>query len=160
MSRGPPFLADEMLGKLARDLRALGYDAAYARDVEDDELLARARETGRLLLTRDTRLADRAGEACHRVEARDPAVQLDRLADALDLTPDPEAFLTRCLACNAVLEETRAPDEVPDDVEDRPHWRCPGCERVYWLGSHATAMLDRLGHLLPETPPLLRDEGR
>jgi uncharacterized protein with PIN domain len=35
-------LADGMLGRLARWLRALGYDTVYAPDTDDTELLRRA----------------------------------------------------------------------------------------------------------------------
>lgn len=56
---GPPrFLADAMLGRLATWLRILGYDAEYSR-AKDDVLLCRAREEGRILLTRDSGLLRR-----------------------------------------------------------------------------------------------------
>lgn len=151
---GPRFLADEMLGKLARDLRALGYDAAYVRDVTDDEVLEQAVDEDRRLLTRDVHLAERAGERAVLLESRDPAEQVRRVVDVLDLEPAAERFLSRCLACNAELEATRAPDEVPEDVREAPHWRCPGCGNLYWRGSHADDMLDRLGDLLDGTPPM------
>lgn len=149
-AEAPRLLADEMLGKLARELRALGYDIEYARDVDDDALLERAREAGRRLVTRDRQLADRAGPDAVLLESRQPARQLAALVDRLDLEPAAEAFLSRCLECNAELERARAPGRVPDDVEGDPHWRCPGCERVYWRGTHAADMLERLGGHLPD----------
>jgi len=54
----PRFLADAMLGRLARWLRILGYDVEYFPG-EDDELVHQARREGRILLTRDTRLVRR-----------------------------------------------------------------------------------------------------
>lgn len=140
----PRFVVDEMLGKLARELRALGYDVVYMRHVDDDEVLERALTEDRRLLTRDTQLADRAGEHAYHVRARDPADQLEDLVAALDLAPAREAFLSRCLECNTPIEATTARDEVPDAVEDRQHWRCPDCGKVYWLGTHAIDMLERL----------------
>jgi len=59
----PRFIADCMLGKLARWLRVLGYDAAYERRISDDDLVRRARSEGRILLTRDTRLVRRRRSA-------------------------------------------------------------------------------------------------
>ncbi|MBI3006700.1 MAG: DUF5615 family PIN-like protein, partial [candidate division NC10 bacterium] len=50
------FLADAMVGRLAKWLRALGYDTLYYRDGDDEALLATAAAEGRVLLTRDTRL--------------------------------------------------------------------------------------------------------
>lgn len=155
----PRFLADAMVGKLARNLRALGYDAAYHRDADDDELLAKMRQDERVLLTRDTRLADRGGDQALLLVSRDPMEQLEATLDELDLAPDPDRFLTRCLDCNADLFPTHAPDEVPRDVEDEQHWECPVCSKTYWIGTHAKDMHDRLGHLLDDTPALLDPEG-
>lgn len=148
MTHEPRFLCDEMLGKLARDLRTLGYDAAYAKHVEDDRLLERARGDDRWLVTRDVELADRAGDAGLLVRSRDPEEQLAYVLQTLGLRPDRERFLTRCLECNTELEPTDASGEVPETVEDRQHWRCPGCGKVYWLGTHARDMLARLGRFL------------
>jgi len=57
----PRFLADEMLGSLARWLRIMGYDTEYARGMSDSDILARSRVEGRIVLTRDRQLAERAG---------------------------------------------------------------------------------------------------
>src|SRR5207245_5307383 len=53
----PRFVADVMLGRLARWLRALGYDTAYVRDASDRQLLGLALREDRRLLTRDVALA-------------------------------------------------------------------------------------------------------
>lgn len=151
------FLLDAMLGKLARDLRALGYDAAYENDAEDDALLERARRSDRLLITRDVALADEARDDGVLLEHRDPAVQLANLVEHLELEPDPEAFLSRCLDCNEPLQEAHVPKALPPDREGAPHWSCPGCGNVYWIGTHAHAMLDRLAPYFDETPSLLQD---
>lgn len=146
------FVLDAMLGKLARDLRALGYDAAYRNDAEDEALLRHAQEEERFLVTRDEHLAKRAGEQGILLRTRDPEVQRANLARALDLRPDPERFLSRCLECNRALEETHQPDALPADMEGARHWTCPACERVYWIGTHAKDMLDRFEPYLKETP--------
>lgn len=147
------FVADEMLGKLAREMRALGYDVTYLKHVDDDEVLETARSEDRVLLTRDRTLADRAGDDALLIETRDPQGQLDHVLDQLDLSPDRSRFLSRCLDCNTELETTDAPEAVPDGVEDRQHWRCPNCGKIYWLGTHAKDMLDRFGPYLPEDRP-------
>ena len=49
------FVADGHLGKLARDLRLLGFDVIYDRDTSDSDLAA-ACSDDRALLTRDRRL--------------------------------------------------------------------------------------------------------
>lgn len=154
MSGAERFLMDEMLGKLARELRALGYDAAYAHGSGDDRILARAEREDRLLVTRDRQLADRAGSTALLLETRDPGEQLAAVLDRRELSPSARAFLSRCLECNEPLEATDEPEEVPDGVEDEPLWRCPSCDRVYWPGTHARDMLDRLGEHLPSDADL------
>jgi hypothetical protein len=54
--REPRFIADGHLGKLARHLRLLGFDAAYLRDAPDEEIAARAAADRRIVLTRDVGL--------------------------------------------------------------------------------------------------------
>ena len=56
-STEPRFLADRMLGKLARWLRILGFDTEYADDTRDVEIVQRAAEESRILLTRDRELS-------------------------------------------------------------------------------------------------------
>jgi len=55
----PKFIADVMLGKLARWLRILGYDVAYDPNADDEALVQRAVNEGRILLTKDRRLVER-----------------------------------------------------------------------------------------------------
>ena len=54
----PRFVADAMLGRLARWLRTLGYDTACDDAIPDAELVRRAFEEGRHILTGDRRLFD------------------------------------------------------------------------------------------------------
>ncbi len=53
------FLADSMVGKLARWLRLLGHDVRYERCLEDSLLVTDAAEEGRVVLTRDRKLVER-----------------------------------------------------------------------------------------------------
>jgi uncharacterized protein with PIN domain len=141
------FVADVMLGKLARWLRALGYDTLYFRDAADSRLLGIALREDRRLLTRDTALAARAGLAGLLVRADGLDEQLREVMAACGLSA--RAPLSRCLECNGVL----APRD-PADVRDRvpPYtlathtefWECQGCRRVFWPGSHARGILERL----------------
>lgn len=146
---GPPrFLADEMLGRLARWLRLLGYDVAYIMDVGDDALLHRARLEQRQLLTRDRELAHRAREnpGSLYVPEHDPEAQVRHVLQHYGLDPDPTRVMSRCSKCNAPLE-TATPDEVRPHVPEgvRHHdrfWRCTGCHQIYWPGTHADRIRD------------------
>ncbi|MDX1610834.1 MAG: Mut7-C RNAse domain-containing protein [Candidatus Thermoplasmatota archaeon] len=154
MTQPPRILCDEMLGKLARDLRALGYDTAYMQDVADDELLTQASSEDRWLITRDRLLAERAGEQGILLSSLDPAEQLEDVVDQLRLKPSPKGFLSRCILCNRSLEPGPGPDpQVPSDVDPEGLVHCPACARTYWEGTHVEDMRDRLGHVLGRSEP-------
>ncbi len=144
------FIADCMLGKLARWLRAVGYDAAYERSITDDALIARARSEDRILLTRDTRLVKRRALPPHLlVQSSHPPAQLRETIEAFGLEVDPSILLTRCLLCNAATRDiprVEARDEVPPYVfrTQRRFARCPQCRRIYWRATHVAGMLDWL----------------
>src|SRR2546423_10989928 len=68
-SMKPRFLADCNVGRLARWLRALGYDAAYHTHIEDAALVREAAAENRVLLTRDRDLLKRRVIAAGTVRA-------------------------------------------------------------------------------------------
>jgi uncharacterized protein len=149
------FLADSNVGRLARWLRAYGYDAAYAPHVDDRHLIARALAEGRVVLTRDVDLMRRRVVAHGTVRA--VLLRSDRVGDQLsqvvaELGLGGARALTRCLECNVELEG-RLMSEVSDRLP--PYVRatqtrfseCPRCGRVYWPGTHWQHMRERLGAL-------------
>lgn len=149
----PRFVADAMLGRLARWLRALGFDTLYCRDAPDRRLLAVALADRRRLLTRDAALARRAREAGLLVRAETLDAQIQEVAAACGLAG--RRALSRCLECNGLLAVT-APEAVRDRVPPytfatrREFWTCSGCRRVFWAGTHVTGIRRRL-------EPYLRD---
>jgi hypothetical protein len=141
------FVADVMLGRLARWLRALGYDTLYFRDAADSRLLGIALREQRRLLTRDARLATRAGPQALLVSAEDVDAQLREVVVRCGLRS--RAPLSRCLECNSTLAR-REPDAVrervpPYTLATQPaFWECEGCRRVFWAGTHARGILSRI----------------
>jgi uncharacterized protein with PIN domain len=141
------FVADVMLGRLARWLRALGYDTLYFRDAPDRRLLAVALAERRRLLTRDAALARRAREAGLLVRAEQLDAQIREVAAALRLRPG--RALSRCLECNGRLLPVE-PEAVRHRVPPytfatrREFLTCPGCDRVYWSGTHVAGIRRRL----------------
>ncbi len=143
-----------MLGRLAKWLRALGFDVAYDRRIADDALIARAWREGRTILTRDRALAGRralreTGAACILIESPDPDEQLAELVRSHGLQPDPARLLTRCLRCNeptsGVTPESVATEVPPYVLATQTGFsRCPACGRVYWKATHVEGLLDRL----------------
>ena len=143
------FVADRMLGKLARWLRVLGYDTEYLGGA-GDEAIRRGLDEGRVFLTRNRRARPwlKFGRVVM-IKADDPREQLQEVVRQLRLPLAPEALLNRCLRCNRPLV-TVGKEEVRGDVPDyiwQTHAefrRCHGCRRVYWSGSHAENMRHRL----------------
>lgn len=144
----PRFVADAMLGRLARWLRLLGFDVIYRRDVDDVELARIATRDARVLLSRDRGLlARRIVRRGLLVTDADTGTQLRQVLEAFDLRPDPARRHTVCPACNGRLREAD-PEALAGRVPPfvlRHHRRfaeCPSCGRVYWEGTK-TALEDR-----------------
>jgi uncharacterized protein len=147
----PPggFLLDVGLGALARRLRLLGLDAVWSNDADDPELVARAVVEDRVLLTQDRGLLmRRALPHGALVRGARPDAQLADVVDRFAPSPAP---LTRCPACNGVLQDV-AKEEVAGQLQPgtrrsyEEFSRCASCGRVYWRGAHAAridALLDR-----------------
>ncbi len=157
---GPPpraplrLAADAMLGRLARWLRTLGIDTHFDPEVDDAELVRRAAEEGRIVLTRDRRLLEDWRVRGYRVRSEEPLEQLAEVVSALGL-PRPTELFTRCRVCNAELAPAAAEDiadRLPPAVRRLSHSfrRCPGCDRIYWEGSHTARMRETLARVLEE----------
>ncbi len=139
------FVADMMLGKLARWMRVLGYDVLYLNPVDDTTLLNIAREENRILITRDTRLIKRRGVGEHLlILNNDPMEQLKEVVRLYP--PVSERMLSRCIRCNAPLipavrEDVR--DKIPEYVylTSSQFGRCSECGRVFWPGTHYHQMV-------------------
>jgi uncharacterized protein with PIN domain len=144
--RKPPrapltFILDVHLGKLARRLRLLGIDAAYRNDLDDWEIVGRAREQERIILTRDRGLL-RIGAVIHGawIRATDPELQVTEVLARFDLARAASPF-TRCIECNGRLGRADADAiarQVPADVQRHcaVFGACESCGRIYWPGSH------------------------
>ena len=136
----PKFAIDCMLGKLARKLRILGFDAVYYRKIDDDRLIEVAASQERILLTRDTPLAERFRPSLL-VESEDPLIQTKEVIEKLHLDPDPSALMSRCLVCNGRLMEVDRESvrgSVPPYVfrTQKRFSRCPDCQRIFWKATH------------------------
>lgn len=155
--RNSRFVLDVHLGKLARDLRMLGFDTDYAPDRDDPELAEISVSEGRILLTRDRGLLKRKiithGLYVH---SDNPELQLKEILIKLDLSGQ-IAPLTRCLCCNGVLkrlegaELERLRSDIPPKVQERQdeYSFCPACDKVFWKGDHFTSMMERIRDLCP-----------
>jgi len=156
MADTPKFIVDCNVGKLARWLRLMGYDACFFDGEDDSELVAIAKTEGRVILSRDARIMKRRLITSGRIKAvlidsDQPERQIRQVIDTLGLDSRFKPF-TVCLECNQPLVE-RAKDEVAELVppyvfKTQNYFRqCPACKRIYWRGTHWQAMTKRLESL-------------
>lgn len=148
----PRFVADAMLGRLARWLRLLGFDCVYDAEAGDDEVVRRALDEGRILLTRDRSLPEEwwIQDVCV-LRAERPDDQLVEVVERLGLR-DRLRPLTRCSECNGPLRplpRESARGRVPEGVLAREErfWECADCGHVYWQGSHADRIREVVARL-------------
>lgn len=139
------FLCDQNLGRLARWLRIMGFDAEYMRGW-DRKRIEQARSSGRILLTRRRSFVSQEG--CIVIESDHLAEQIAQLDQALNLEEKVQPF-SRCSICNLPLKYVKA-DEVKNQVPEyvfATHGkfaRCPRCSRIYWKGTHPARFMESL----------------
>ena len=148
------FVADGHLGKLARDLRLLGFDVTYAPEASDSSLAASCADD-RALLTRDRRLL------MHKIvrhgycpRSHNPNEQITEVIRRFNLADLVKPF-TRCIQCNGLLEHVDKADvfeqlEPFTKVYYNHFRRCTACGKIYWPGSHfekLQARIDRIRNL-------------
>ncbi len=139
------FIADVMLGRLAKRMRLLGFDVLYERTLNDNEIIRLSLEQDRVILTRDTALAERPLASNHVFISHDALQEQVRqilVACSRERMPPP---LTRCSLCNEPLQEISRRDAkylVPAyvyETHDR-FLHCAACGRMYWIGTHVQKM--------------------
>jgi len=147
------FLADAMLGRLARWLRLLGFDTAYDPGVSDEEIARRSLVEGRHVLTRDRALPEEWTVArCTVLDTDDVEAQLRQILERYRLEGRIRLF-TRCVRCNGSLRPASS-EEVRPLVPPRVAQlhdvfvRCAHCGRIYWEGSHTRRIRARLARIL------------
>ena len=155
------FVVDVHLGTLARNLRLLGFDTVWQRDLPDEAIIDIADRDRRIILTRDMGIL-KNGRVTHGywLRATDPAKQLEEVIAALDLAGSIDAY-TRCMECNGLLapiSRMEAAPAVPLQVflVYREFKRCKCCGRTYWRGSHLRRLdkvVERARTSGPRRPP-------
>ncbi|HSW39110.1 MAG TPA: Mut7-C RNAse domain-containing protein [Acidobacteriota bacterium] len=143
------FVADVMLGRLAKWLRIAGFDVLYSNRFTDDELIETALREDRVLLSRDTRLLIRKPvEKFLFLESQEIRKQIEQVFASLRIRTL-DSFLKRCPSCNDLLVETEKEsvrNSVPVFVyKTQPAFKsCPGCGKIFWAGTHRTLLMRTL----------------
>ena len=151
----PRFLIDLNVGRLAKWLRAMGYDSLFLPDADDGELLRVAGAQDRVLITKDRYIMERSVVTSGRVKVflvrtDDFREQLRRLTEEFGL--DTSNGFSRCMECNAgfkPIARESVRDRVPEFVfrtQDQ-FLVCPGCNKVYWRGTHWRNMREELSRI-------------
>lgn len=154
--RDTKFILDVNLGKLAKYLRFLGFDAYYGNTLDDSEIINIAGLEHRIILTKDLGLlknkAVTHGFWIRSVHVRE---QLREVIEKLDIREQVRPF-TRCAHCNGKLAVVSR-ESVLERLEPRTKRyfsefrQCPDCGKVYWKGSHFKRMQKILDEIL-KTP--------
>jgi len=147
------FIADRTLGKLVKELRMLGFDTIYFRIDDTHQLFHLAREEGRTILTRDTKLLPKRPEDRVITITEDkPSLQIKGLIREGHISVENDNLFSRCLLCNVILDgitREEAEGKVPDFIfhQQKEFYRCPQCGRIYWPGTHHKNMKNKLKEL-------------
>lgn len=142
-----------MLGKLAKWLKILGFDAIFFSKIEDEELMAIAGRENRILLTRDTGIIERSRKVeTFFIDSESWREQVKQVLDYFDLWEDVKPN-SRCIECNSLLKEIskkRAKNLVTPFVYTTADTfaLCPGCGRIFWRGTHFKDMEFKISELL------------
>jgi len=145
------FIADNMLGKLSKWLRFLGYDTLYPKTIDDKELVKLSRSEDRILLTRDKELVKMKNLKALYIKSEKLDEQLKQIIKEFDLKMSSDIF-TRCPECNYILAEVDKSllnGKVPEGVLQRQDmfWLCEKCSRYYWQGTHYLKINSKLEEL-------------
>lgn len=159
------FVADSMLGSIARKLRIFGFDTLYVKNAEDSEILKIGMSQGRVILTADREFFKRI------VKAGTPGVLVAGKGEVEDLvhilsknrirSAEAGRIGSRCSICNGLLAPKSTGSvkgSVPEKVaaSHQAFFQCMECNKVYWEGSH----LRRIRALGKRIDSLLDDSVR
>jgi uncharacterized protein with PIN domain len=151
------FVADGHLGSLTRNLRLFGFDVAYSKSADDRQLLEIMAAENRALLTRDRRLLMHAivrhGYYPRSQNSDEQTIEVLRRFDLSDLI----APFTRCLRCNAALQNAAKADVIEKlepltKIYYDQFRRCPDCKQIYWPGSHFAKLQKRIEEIRSRIP--------
>lgn len=146
------FIADGMVGGLARWLRLIGYDTLYFNTSRKIELIRESEKQRRIILTKDRRLKEEYPEIVYYVKGENTFQQFKEVVKEFNLEIKEENLFTICSICNKKLERVekeKIKDRVPEYVyQTKEEFSiCPECKRIYWEGDHCKYIREKLKNL-------------
>jgi uncharacterized protein len=142
------FLIDSTLGKLARWLKIMGFNAHYQSVYINGEI-EKLLNDGRILLTKDHKLKDRLTPSIL-INYNNIKDQLMELRNPGFLPVDRKYWFRRCIDCNILLHNVQTKNvrgRIPDYIIHQNAGKikfCPKCKRYFWPGSHRARMIEQL----------------
>lgn len=161
------FVADAMLGNIARKLRIFGFDTVYRAQVDDDEILKIGIEQDRVILTADKELFRRIVKVGARgVLVSSGTTEFEALVHILMKNGITSVGMngigSRCSVCNGHLKQRTLDQVKNDDDEDynncnnndgvivpdkviachNQFFQCISCGKIYWEGGHVKRIRD------------------
>jgi uncharacterized protein with PIN domain/sulfur carrier protein ThiS len=153
--RDPKFVLDVHLGRLAKYLRVMGFDTLYRNDYSDIEIVEISLKEKRIILTRDKGLlmrnAVQRGYWVRNTSVRAQASEVIRRFNFFSLISP----FKRCIECNGLIEPV-SKESVMDLLQPgtrkyfNEFFRCTGCMKVYWKGSHYGRMNEFIINMMNE----------
>ena len=140
------FMADAMLGKIARKLRMFGFDTIYDPNIDDLEILASPKYNGRIVLTSDRMLFNRCKKKGINTILTYKETEIENLVtifSSLNIKSiNSQKVPYLCTRCNGLLDtiidkyliEYHIPAKLLHS--NRIFYKCTKCGKIYWRGSH------------------------
>jgi uncharacterized protein with PIN domain len=147
--RRTAFVLDTQLGKLAKLLRSLGFDALYRNDYSDSDIIRISADEKRIILTRDkSLLKQKIVTHGYWMRSASPDEQVREVIKRLDISTQMRPF-ERCTVCNGLVESVDKEEivhRIPPKTKAHYHefTRCLDCGKIYWKGSHYQRMQNRI----------------
>ena len=139
--RDSKFILDVHLGRLAKYLRAMGFDTLYRNDYDDSEIADISNREKRIILTRDKGLLMRKNvRRGHWVRNTRVKEQVFEITRKFDLSSKITPF-KRCMDCNGLIEQV-SKESILQLIQPgtrkyyEDFFRCHDCHKIYWKGSH------------------------
>lgn len=150
------FAADQMLGRLAKWLKILGYDTTYDANVPLKDFLEQAKRENRIFLTRGRKIPEQFGiQEFFIVRSERYREQLREVVRHFHLDVQSHLF-SRCTQCNQLLVPVEK-SSLQGKIQEKSFqhfsefFQCPQCGNVYWDGTHTENTRRRLREIFSQT---------
>jgi len=146
------FIADGMLGGLARWLRFIGYDTIYINTSKKIPFVRQSEREKRILLTKDRKLNKNFPNITYYVKGENTLEQFKEVINNFKLQIKEENLFSLCSICNKKLEKIekeKIKGKVPEYIyRTKENFSlCTDCGRIYWEGDHCKSIREMIKKL-------------